>query len=53
MFPSVKTRFASAARRSFDLALEFIDRSGGKLTIDSEPGQGATVRMVFPQATAP
>jgi hypothetical protein len=23
MFPSVKTRFASAARRSFDLALEF------------------------------
>ena len=31
------------------LALEFIDRSGGKLTIDSEAGQGTTVRMIFPR----
>jgi PAS domain S-box-containing protein len=32
------------------LALEFIDHSGGKLTIDSEAGQGTTVRMAFPSA---
>ena len=30
------------------LALEFVDHSGGKLTFDSEPGQGTTARMAFP-----
>lgn len=33
------------------LALEFSDHSGGKLMIDSEPGQGTTIRLVFPEAT--
>ena len=32
------------------LALEFVDHSGGKLTIDSEIGRGTTVKMDFPQA---
>lgn len=30
------------------LALEFVDHSGGKLSFDSEPGQGTTARMAFP-----
>ena len=33
------------------LALEFMDRSAGKLLIESEVGRGTTVRMVFPQAS--
>ncbi len=33
------------------LALEFVDQAGGKLAIDSAPGRGTTVRMVFPRAT--
>ncbi len=32
------------------LALEFIDRSGGRLTIDTQAGQGTTIRLIFPQA---
>jgi PAS domain S-box-containing protein len=32
------------------LALEFVDHSGGKMTIDSEIGRGTTVRLDFPQA---
>ena len=31
------------------LALEFVDHSGGKLTIESEVGQGTCVRLAFPQ----
>lgn len=30
------------------LALEFVDHSGGKLTLDSEAGRGTIVRMAFP-----
>jgi len=33
------------------LALEFVDRSGGRLTIDSEVGQGTRMRLAFPQAS--
>ena len=34
------------------LALEFVDHSGGKLRINTEPGKGTTVRMAFPQSAA-
>ncbi len=30
------------------LALEFVDHSGGRLIVDSQPGQGTTARMAFP-----
>ena len=33
------------------LALEFVDKSGGRLTIDSQVGQGTRMRLAFPQAT--
>ena len=33
------------------LALEFVDRSAGKLVIESKVGRGTTVRLVFPQAS--
>ena len=32
------------------LALEFVDKSGGRLTIDSEAGRGTKVRLEFPRA---
>src|SRR4051812_33806153 len=38
MFPSVKTRFASAARRSFDVALEFATL--GEYRLPEELGAG-------------
>jgi hypothetical protein len=37
MFPSVKTRFATAARRSFDLALEFATLGEYRLPAEVEP----------------
>ncbi len=33
------------------LALEFVDKSGGRLMIDSQVGQGTAMRLVFPRAT--
>jgi PAS domain S-box-containing protein len=33
------------------LALEFVDKSGGRLTIDSKVGHGTRMRLAFPQAT--
>ena len=33
------------------LALEFVDKSGGRLAIDSQVGQGTRMRLTFPQAT--
>jgi len=33
------------------LALEFVDRSGGRLTIDSEVGRGTKMRLSFPRAS--
>jgi PAS domain S-box-containing protein len=33
------------------LALEFVDKSAGRLTIDSRLGQGTRMRLAFPQAT--
>jgi len=33
------------------LALEFVDKSGGRLTIDSKMGQGTKMRLAFPRAT--
>jgi len=33
------------------LALEFVDRSGGRLTIDSEVGRGTRMRLAFPQVS--
>ena len=35
------------------LALEFVDKSGGRLTIDSQAGQGTKVRLVLPRASEP
>jgi hypothetical protein len=37
MFPSVKTRFATAARRSFDVALEFATLGEYRLPPEPEP----------------
>ena len=34
------------------LALEFVDEAGGRLSIDSEVGQGTTVSLMFPHAAA-
>ena len=33
------------------LALEFVDKSGGRLMIDSQVGQGTKMRLAFPQAS--
>ena len=33
------------------LALEFVDKSGGRLMIDSRIGAGTKMRLVFPQAS--
>lgn len=33
------------------LALEFVDKSGGRLMIDSQLGLGTTMRLAFPQAS--
>ncbi len=33
------------------LALEFVDKSGGRLMIDSQVGEGTKVRLLFPHAT--
>ncbi len=33
------------------LALEFVDKSGGRLMIDSQAGEGTKVRLLFPHAT--
>ncbi len=35
------------------LALEFVDKSGGRLTIDTQAGQGTKVRLVLPRAAEP
>lgn len=35
------------------LALEFVDKSGGRLTIDSQVGLGTKMRLAFPRATEP
>ena len=33
------------------LALEFVDKCGGRLALDSQPGQGTRVALVFPQVS--
>src|SRR4051812_848839 len=55
MFPSVKTRFTSAARRGFDLAIEFATlgeyaqtpapRSGADMAESSSPPAGRAVQI--------
>jgi PAS domain S-box-containing protein len=34
------------------LVLEFVEKSGGRLLIDSKPGEGTRVRLVFPRESA-
>lgn len=44
------TRSANSGLGLF-LVLDFVEKYGGSLAIDSEPGRGTAVRMVFPDAT--
>jgi PAS domain S-box-containing protein len=34
------------------LVLEFVEKSGGRLLIDSKPGEGTRVRLIFPRESA-
>ena len=50
LFFTTKTVGKGAGTGLF-LALAFLDRAGGKLILESEPGKGTLVRMVLPLAT--
>src|SRR4051794_9830327 len=50
MFPSVKTRFASAARRSFDVALEFAPL--GEYRLPEEPAPHSRRPRALPSSPA-
>jgi hypothetical protein len=52
MFPSVKTRFATAARRSFDVALEFATLGEYRLPAEPALPDPARVRVGVPSARA-
>jgi len=49
LFFTTKAAGNKGAGLGLFLALEFVDRSGGRLTIDSQAGQGTRVRLVFPR----
>jgi len=49
LFFTTKVADNKGAGLGLFLALEFVDRSGGRLTIDSQAGQGTRVRLVFPR----
>jgi hypothetical protein len=52
MFPSVKTRFASAARRGFDLAVEFATLGEYALVPAAQPREAAPGAHAIPAARA-
>jgi hypothetical protein len=45
MFPSAKTRFAAAARRGFDLAVEFATLGEYRMDVDPELSHGRPARQ--------